>query len=134
MSHFNEFQVEKVTKIELQQRQHFTTNQKHICPRPTPRQKKNYVKKSGYVKDWPFIIPGSKAEGNCQGYENCTNWDPGVRNPQNLLKQGMKTYWIIHTRGYMVQKLARSFLREITIFWTNLRNAIFMTCIVTYIY
>ena len=53
-----------------------------------PRQKKDYVKKSSYVKDWPFIIPGSKAEGNCPGYENCTNWDPGVRKSTEPPKTG----------------------------------------------
>ena len=75
-----------------------------------------------------FLMPGTGVEWDCLGYENCTNWDSGVWNPQYLQDQDMKTYSVIHPRGHGVQKLPGNFLRGMKFFRLNLRKASFSSC------
>ena len=35
----------------------------------------------GTIREWSFLMPGNRAEGNCPGCENCSSWNLGVWNP-----------------------------------------------------
>ena len=82
------------------------------------------------LRERPFLMTGTRAEGNCPGYENCSSWDRGVWNPYDVQDRGMKTYSISHPRGHRVRKLLVNFLRGTKLFKPNLRNLTFRTCIV----
>ena len=86
------------------------------------------------IRERPFLMPGTRVEGNCPEYENYSSRDPGVCNPRDVQDQGMKTYSIIHPRGHGMRKLLGNFLPGTKLFRPNLRNATFTTCIVMLIY
>ena len=57
---------------------------------------KNY---RNFFKKQPFLITGTKADGNCPRYENCTRWDCSVWKPKDLPDQGIKNYSINSPRA-----------------------------------
>ena len=68
------------------------------------------------------VIFGTRAEGNCPGYENCRSWDPGVRNPQDVQDRRMKSYSRIYPKGHGGRKLLGNFLQGTKSFRPQDRN------------
>lgn len=64
---------------------------------------------NSFLREQSFLMPDTRAEVNCPGYEKCWRWDPKVWNPWDIQDQGMKTYSIIHPRGHRVWKLLGTF-------------------------
>ena len=54
-------------------------------------------------------MPGTRANENCPGYENCSSSDPRVWNLQDIQEQDTNTYSIIHPRDQGVRKNAGLF-------------------------
>ena len=42
------------------------------------RVQRHYSGIKGVFRERSFLMPGTRAEGNCLVYENCSSWDPGV--------------------------------------------------------
>lgn len=74
-------------------------------------------------------MPGTRANENCPGYENCSS-DPTVWNLQDVQEQDTNTYSIIHPRDQGVQKMLGFSLWGTKVFSPNLGNATFRTGIV----
>ena len=67
----------------------------------------DYFFKKDFFKSFrqqSFLIPGTRAEGNCQGYENCSSWDPGIWKPYDAQYRGLKTYSVFIQEATGCQK------------------------------